>query len=249
VQAEHRKWYEELAELRLWFKTDTAAMRAAFCEADESPGDVEWEAYRGVIDTIADRMRDRIKPRWDELRARANGLVSRLIILENSGDDEAKESAEKLKQQLQQTVVSVETFLAGEALGATNPRIRARMELGKNEHKRIQADSGKCNASELTFGSTRVDCVRVDGNTCYVVEIKPNNDAAKKKGRGQIADGIKAINSALSGMKNKVDLTDGLEVFRACFDEQREAAKLDEELRVYEYCPPVNELFHDFGTP
>ena len=99
------------------------------------------------------------------------------------------------------------------------------------------------------FGSTRVDCVRVDGNTCYVVEIKPNNDAAKKKGRGQIADGIKAINSALSGMKNKVDLTDGLEVFRACFDEQREAAKLDEELRVYEYCPPVNELFHDFGTP
>lgn len=249
VKADHRKWYEDLSELRQWWKTDTKAMRESFCSADESPGDAEWREYGAVVDGIADRMRDRIGSRWDELKARANALESRLVILETSGDDEVKEPAEKLRAELKKTVESVENFLRGEALGASNPRIRARMELGKNEHKRIQADSSKCTEDELTFGSTRVDCVRVDGNTCYVVEIKPNNEAARSKGNRQIRDGIDAIRSALSGKKKRVELTGNLEVLRPCFDEQKEEADLKPELRVYEYCPPEGELFHDFVVP
>jgi len=94
-----------------------------------------------------------------------------------------------------------------------------------------------------------VDCFRDDGNTGYVVEIKHNNDAAQQKGRDQIARGIDAIKTALSGKKKKSDLTGPLEIFRACFDEQNAKAVLYEELRVYEYCPPATELFHDFVTP
>ena len=169
--------------------------------------------------------------------------------MEQSGDDEVMESAGKLRKELEKTTGSVETFLGGEAMGANNPHIRGRTELGKNEHKRIQADSSKCTASELTFGSTRVDCIRVDGNTCYVVEIKPNNPEAQEKGAEQIETGTEAIERALSGKKRKADLTGKLEIFRPCFDDSRGEAKLEGELRVYEYCPPEGELFHDFVVP
>jgi hypothetical protein len=144
---------------------------------------------------------------------------------------------------------SLQNLLANELNRANDPEVRAKMEFGKNEHKRIQADSSKCTVAEVTFGSSRVDCIRVDGSTCYVVEIKPNNSEAQKLGRKQIRDGIDEIEDALAGTKKRSELTGKLEVFRTCFDESSERVNLKEELRVYEYCPPEGELYKDFVIP
>ncbi len=41
----------------------------------------------------------------------------------------------------------------------------------------------------------RVDCIRVEGDTCCLVETKPNNAKAKARGNEQITDGIEKISA------------------------------------------------------
>ncbi len=250
VTADHRKWYEGLKELREWYSQDTRSVRDAFCSLEESPGDsTEGNAYEAAVNQIANRMRDRIAPRWKDLEAEATRIISVADRLTKVKNDKASKSATKLQTETQKTVNSVNNILKSELNGSNDPEIRARMETGKNEHKRIQADSSKCTMSEVTFGSRRVDCIRVDGNNCYVVEIKPNNSKAITKGEKQVEDGIGEIRKLLAGKAKKVELTEKLEVFRSCFDESVREANLKREVRVYEYCPPEGELFKDFVVP
>lgn len=99
-----------------------------------------------------------------------------------------KERTVKLKVKIRAKIRIGDNYLKDTPVvrGANDPAIRARMELGKNEHKRIQADSSKCDASEITIGSVRLDCVKVSSNVCTIYEIKPDNDAAKARGREQL---------------------------------------------------------------
>ena len=198
---------------------------------------------------LADRMRDRLQPRWASLSSRAMELVARADDLLKRKDADVAKGAAAVKEAIVKTMASLSNLMTDELRGSNDPEFRARMETGRNEHKRIQSDSSKCTASELTFGSRRVDCIRVDGATCYVVEIKPNNEAARDRGRQQIEQGIKEIRGTLDGKKKRAELTGKLEVLRACFDESTGRVDLKEELRVYEYCPPEGELFKDFVVP
>lgn len=250
VQADHRRWLEGLRTLREWYQRDTRGVRELFCQIPESPGDyAEGDAYAAQLGQIADRMRDRIAPQWRQLGEEAVRMISIADKLLREEDDDARRGAGKLREEVQKTMASLQAILDGELKGANDPEVRAKIELGKNEHKRIQNDSSKCTASERTFGSRRIDCIRVDGSTCYVVEIKPNNDKAREKGRDQIREGIKEIQEAVAGKKTRSQLTDKLEVLRPCFNEATEQLLLKEELRVYEYCPPDGELYKDFVVP
>lgn len=250
LQSEHRTWYDGLRELREWYKQDTKNVRDLFCQIPESPGDyAEGDAYAAQLVQIADRMRARLAPRWSQLVSEAARLQAIARKLMQEEDDDVSKGATRLNDEINKTMSSISNLLNNELHGANDPEFRARMETGKNEHKRIQADSSKCTKNELTFGSRRVDCIRVDGNTCYVVEIKPNNSEAIRRGRDQAIDGITKIKQALRGKTKKSELTDNLEVVRACFDESSQSANLKEELRVYEYCPPEGELYKDFVVP
>jgi hypothetical protein len=250
LQADHRKWYDGLKELREWYKQDTTNVRQLFCSIPESPGDsAEGDAYAAQLQQIADRMRDRIKPRWRELSDEAGRLIAAADKLLGQQDDDVRTGAARLRAEVVKTMSSIQNLLDNELNGANDPEIRARIELGKNEHRRIQGDSGKCTVSELTIGNRRIDCVRVDGSTCYVVEIKPNNSAAQDRGKEQIRRGVAEIENAARGKRKKAEFTGSLEIFRTCFDEASEALALKEELRVYEYCPPDGELFKDFVVP
>lgn len=249
VQADHRKWLEGLRELREWYQRDTRAVRELFCKIPESPGDsAEGDAYAAQLGQIADRMRDRIAPQWrrvGEEALRMTGVAERLLREE---DEDARRGAGRLREEVQKAMASAQGILDGELGGANDPQVRARIEFGRNEHKRIQNDRGKCTQDEVTFGSVRVDCIRVSGNVCYVVEIKPNNDEARAKGRKQISDGIEAIETFVRG-KKKSDLSGDKSVLRICLDEERGRIELKEELRVYDYCPADGELFKDFVVP
>jgi hypothetical protein len=132
--------------------------------------------------------------------------------------------------------------------GSNDPQLRAKMETGKNEHKRIQADSSKCTVAELSVGNRRIDCIRVDGNVCYVVEIKPNNDKARDRGNAQIAKGMRTSENATAMVRKKSELSGNLAVFQACHRDGADP-ELKPELRVYELCPPDGELFRDFVVP
>ena len=250
LEADHRKWEESIKELREWYKQDTKVVRDMFCKLPESPGDyAEGDAFAAQLAQIADRMRDRLRPKWSQISRDAELLLSRAEVLVRAPDKAARPGAARVRKAVAERMASLQNLLDNELNGSNDPEVRAKMEFGKNEHKRIQADSGKCTVSEVTFGNRRVDCIYVSSGTCYVVEIKPNNDDAKRRGEGQIRDGINQIEKELGGKKKKSELTGKLEVFRDCFDEASEKPRLERQLRVYEYCPPDGEMFKDFLVP
>ncbi len=252
IKAEQRKWFDELAELRTWWKQDTAAIREAMCNDPESPGDGQAGMLaERTIDETSDRMKEHIASRWSDMEARGHALLDRLDAVAKEEDDDAREQAGKLRTELADAMASVERYLldSGVGQGSLNPRIRTLIETGKNEHKRIQADSSKCTAAEITLGSYRMDCVRVDGATCTIVEIKPNNSEARSKGEDQLNDYIRAVADYAKDKKKRDELTGDMAVFRPCFDEQTGAISLAVELRVYEFCPAEGQIFQDFAAP
>lgn len=250
LEAAQRTWYDGIQELKGWYKQDTAAVREMFCTLEESPGDTDdGDAYYAKLGQIADRMRDRLRPRWLLITGEATRLTAQADQLIQKKDKEVQKGAEKVKAQVARVMASLTNLMNNELNGSNDPEIRTKMETGKNEHKRIQSDSSKCTVSELTMGRRRIDCIRVSGSTCYVVEIKPNNRAAQARGEAQIASGMSEIRAAVDGKKKRDELTGKLEVFRPCFDEQKAEINLERELRVYEYCPPDGELFKDFVVP
>lgn len=247
LRSELRRWDDGIKELRRWYVEDTRNVRQLFCSIPESPGDyAEGDAHAAQLREIADRMRDRVRPQWGNINTSGLALIGHAERLMKAEDDDIREAATKARDSVKRRLSSLASLLNDELNGANDPEVRAQIEVGKQEHRRIQGDSSKCTRSELTYGNRRVDCIRVDGNVCYVVEIKPNNEDARKKGTGQIRDGIQEIVNALRGKKRRDELTGNLEVLRPCFDEAKETAKLEPELRVYEYCPPAGKLFKDF---
>jgi uncharacterized protein YukE len=246
LEADHRRWYDGLRELREWYKHDTKAVRDMFCNIPESPGDyAEGDAYAAKLQQIADRMRDRIAPKWAQLTNEAADLNTRARALMQSQDDGVRRRAENLFNAVTSTMVSLQNILNNELKGANDPEVRARIEFGKNEHKRIQANDKNCTAREVTFESTRVDCIKVDNNKCYIVEIKPNNQDAIKKGYDQVHRGLREIEYLLAGKKKKDELQGNLEVIRPCFDDSKQTAHLETKLQLYDFCPPEGHLHRD----
>jgi hypothetical protein len=136
--------------------------------------------------------------------------------------------------------------MSTELRGRDDAEFRTFITVGMNEHKRIQADRAKCEVSEVTIGSNRMDCVRVADNTCYIVEIKPNNTAAKEKGTRQLEKYQDAINGRFRSSKSDLDAAfpDSLSIFKRCVVNKE--IQIKTELIVYDFCPPDGKLFNDF---
>ena len=249
TEADHRKWYERVAELRGWYKQDTKDVRDFFCALEESPGDAELGgAYIAQLEQIADRMRNRLEPRWRELTTEANRILQTLAELRGAPEGKVKRQASILLGQLAKALSSLINLMNDELKGANDPQFRMMVETGKNEHKRIQADSSKCDASEITIPGARMrmDCVKVSSGVCTIVEIKPNNSAAIAKGRNRVSQYEGAINEYFKANKSrsKEAFQGELEIFQRCIENERIQLKTD--IRVYDLCPPEGMMFRDF---
>jgi len=252
IRADQGKWYDQVKELRAWYKQDTEAVRQGFCTLQESVGDYdEGTAYIQTLETIADRMASRLSPRWSELTRTSAELITRLKRLEAENDPDVKASSTKLREQIERTERSMYAVMSTELRGRDDAEFRTFITVGMNEHKRIQADRGKCDVSEITIPGEgkRMDCVRVSSGTCYIVEIKPNNDAAIRKGRQQLFDYQEAIKRLFEAKKADLDsaFTDKLSIFKQCVSNGR--IQLETELVGYDFCPPDGKLFNDFVVP
>jgi hypothetical protein len=249
LEAEHRRWTEGIAELRAWYKADTRAVRDMFCSLPESPWDTdEGAAYLVKLVQIVDRMRDRLRPRYDDISEAGKSLTARLQVLEKRQDERVKKEAARLRGKIEGTLRSLSNLMVSELRGANHPEFRTFMEVGRNEHRRIQSDSSKCVVSEVTIPDSRlrIDCVRVSSGTCYLVEIKPDNSAARDRGNDQLQKYLAAMKRHFK--RNSDDVKKGftgkLEVFQRCITNGE--ISLKSELRVYQLCPPEGKLFHDF---
>lgn len=244
----HSRWYEEIKQLRQWYTEDTTNVRQLFCTLEESEGDTDvGDAYAAQLAQIADRMRDRLSSKWSDLRSRAETLMGRSRQLMKVEDEEDRKGATIILDKLVRTMNSIQNVLNNELKGANDPEVRAQMELGKLEHKRIQADGGKCDESEITIpgASKRIDCVK----ECTIYEIKPNNSKAINKGKDQAADYKRAVQEYFEYDKTKVNerFSGRMKVFLSCIKNGQISLNVD--VRVYDFCPADGKLFNDFVVP
>lgn len=150
--------------------------------------DMREKAVQRVRAAYDDTVRagDHEKDDLDRFRADVQSLRDRVRSLQDQSDvkDDAGrlredletmlESIDRLKEKIDRDRGTLDRVRDGTMSGANNPLIRARMEYGKDEHKRLQSDR-RCDESEVSLSSGRPDCIKFDPGDCKVIEFKPDS--------------------------------------------------------------------------
>jgi len=186
--------------LRSFDKDQLAELVTQICKLDiEQDNDEADQIAKDLRDRAIERVRreydstvDAGSKVFDDLgrvESEAKSLRSRARDLE--GKDEVKEDARRLREEVEKVIEgntrnfekiksdrsTLDRVKEGAMYGANNPLIRARMEFGKEMHRRLQSDRG-CHEREVTLSSGRPDCIRFDPGDCKVIEFKPDTNSS-----------------------------------------------------------------------
>ncbi|NKB16825.1 MAG: hypothetical protein HC774_08210 [Sphingomonadales bacterium] len=221
-------------ELRKLVPEEIRRVVTAVCDADEQDRkDVGRDAAERVASKVSsdlsylERMRDEAYRYIDEVL----------------GDAELKDkhdSAKRLREELAERWKSIENMAKNAMRGGNHPIVSFMALKGIEEHQNYQRNSSNCHAYEFETGSRRADCLRADGDTCYVVELKPRNSRAIGSGMRQAQDSVDDLSKELAkmakgeGSRVMQDLISKRSDFGKCKQWQR-------KVRCYTLCPEVND--------
>ena len=105
----------------------------------------------------------------------------------------------------------------------------ATFQIGIDKHAQLQTG---CTANEYQIPDGRIDCLNISDGHCEVIEIKPNNEKARAKGRDQ----LDRYKSTITSMQADGKLTTLLE--RCVTNGQ---INITYEVETYEFCPVPDE--------
>jgi hypothetical protein len=203
------------AELRSHSDEDMARLINEICGTDISENYGADIAMR-LADDVRQRVSDVYGPLEDEKnkileeidgqRADLEEIQSKYSYLSSSTEygDQSKPILEEIKREIDETKTvkdgvlrdfnSLTNISDGIMKGANNPQIRASMQYGIDQHKKMQSDL-ECDDKEVEVSGGRADCVKfTDSDGCVVIEIKPDTYSQSKaidQAKGYI-DGLKA---------------------------------------------------------
>ena len=190
----------------------------------------------------ASKLRDQwgtITGQGDRIKARAQELVSK---------GRARKNGPKVIAAVDTILASIAAVKEHQLLGANDPLLKARAAYGVAEHHRRQ---GGCTAKEVPISSSycdnphpkrrdcRIDCVKVSGRVCTIVEIKPRG--AVELGNQQIRAYEAAVRK-LFGEKGRDGFTDRLAVFRDCIADDGKSIAVKADVDPYDFCPAASEV-------
>lgn len=95
------------------------------------------------------------------------------------------------------------------------------MNKGNEAHRSRQSSSSYCDVAEFTVSSGRIDCLKAHGKTCTVIELKPKNRNAIKKGRKQAeryAEDLNGMGADFEKLKKKDSHFEDCERFKPQVD-------------------------------
>ena len=196
VKSDVDGYLDESVKLRQMDKDQLDQLITQICkldiERDDDAADrIAKDLRDKVVDTVRaeyDRTVDAGSHVWDELgslESDAKSLRDRVHDLED--DDSVKDDAESLREQVDEMIERIDKLMDkinrdrstldrvkdGVMAGSNNPTIRARMEYGKEMHKKMQEDY-ECDEKEVELSSGRPDCIKFDQDDCQVIEFKPD---------------------------------------------------------------------------
>ena len=214
------------ADLKRMTPDETKKIVTAICEADE---EARRDVGRAISDRISSTMQSKVSD-IERVRDDANKLLDDVL-----SDDNLKSThsdAKSLKDEVKTRWESVDKMTRS-LRGSNHPVVSYMVDQGNRAHVDRQSS---CDAKEVTLDSGRLDCAMASGETCYVIEFKPDNSRAVDKGEDQAKRYASELNDELKKAESSIikKLRDTDSDFAKC---KRFVPQVD----CYKLCPDVNE--------
>jgi len=213
-------------DLRKLTPDETRRVVTAICEADE---DARKDIGRDASERVSREVNDKLSE-LERLRNDATKILDDVISDDNLKDN--RDDAKRLKDDVAARWDSIER-MSRSLRGANHPVVAFMLEQGQRAHADHESD---CHASEFTLSNGRADCLMATGETCIVIELKPNNSRAIRQGLDQARRYRDELNDELR--KPASETIKKLVNIRSDFGKCKKF-----ELRVdcYKLCPDINE--------
>jgi hypothetical protein len=236
LRRDWKTWDDQIDAYRRTHNDDLVKIAEAMCSGEE------WEV-ESLGTQMAEQIQRQLRPVYDDLKRTGEGFLMRIDNMKSSTSRaEAAPLRETIRKKLESMRKTVEN---GVLSGSLKPAIRARATYGMSKH---QSEESSCQEREITLErcdnpkgneGCRIDCVKVSGGQCLIIEIKPKGIKAKRKGDEQAAGYLNAVQE-LFGSRQHAFFEKGsgkFKVFRECFDERTRSLRLASTVQLYDFCP------------
>jgi hypothetical protein len=189
-------YLEESIRLRALDTDQLIDLITQICKLDiERDGDDAEQLAKDMSDKAIERVRGgydrttddgshvfdelgRVESGAKSLRDRVHDLQDKEDIADDASRlhddlDKLVERLDRMFEKLNADRRSLDNVKNGVMNGTNNPTIRARIEYGKEMHRKMQSDRG-CDETETSLSSGRPDCIKFDADDCKVIEFKPD---------------------------------------------------------------------------
>lgn len=205
---------------------ETRKIVTAVCEADE-------EARRDVGRDIADRVSRDVRDKHsalERLRDESYRAVDDVLADDNLKSNHS--DTRSLRDDVKSRWESIDRMTRS-LRGSNHPVVSWMLDQGNRAHSDRQSS---CDAKEISLNSGRLDCAMATGETCLVVELKPDNSRAIDKGEDQADRYVRDLNDELKKPDSSVikKLIDADSDFAKC-------KRFEPQVDCYMLCPTVNE--------
>jgi hypothetical protein len=186
---------------------------------------------RSTAKDAGKRARDRVNDKYAALEGLKNAAVQALDdVLGDGALSGHHRQAQEHKARIRRHWKSIGKMTRS-VRGANHPVIAYMLEQGNQAHRDYQDAEGKCDVTEFSMVKVkgRADCIKAEGTTCTVIELKPDNDRAIKLGKLQATRYVRELRSRGDAYK---DLVAKDRKFAAC-------TKFRTRVDCYTLCPTI----------
>jgi hypothetical protein len=120
-----------------------------------------------------------------------------------------------------------------------HPVVAYMREAGQKAHQKYQSThSSECTVSEYPVADMKADCI--SAAQCWVIEVKPNNDAAYRLGKQQAGDAANLLSTDFDTFKALVAANAN---FKSCWRKE-----FRPKVVLYKFCPEINDDLSEKST-
>lgn len=235
LKQDYNVWLADARKVREMTELDHKELREVMCTKGVDIADIEQK-----VNAVADRWASQISSAYGTLLGQSDRLGERAV------SDKLKKykGAREVLEGVRANRATLEKIKNSDLQGSNNPKIKVKMQYGTNYHaswscsgyKEFEISSSYCSNPIRSGSGCIADCV-VLGSTCEVVELKPDNEEAKKMGDQQ----RRAYEAALLSWfdANKDELFKKYPKVTDCVRDGKLSTK--SRLETYTFCPSESD--------
>lgn len=224
AQREFNAFERKHADLRRLTPRETRKIVDAICKADD---DKRKEAAKDA----GSRAKKKVATEYTELEKLKDKALSALdVVLADGSLSTHHPKARTHRDKVKRNWASIGK-MTKRVRGANHPVISYMLDQGNKAHSDYQKTAGNCDAYEVSMSVGRADCVKANGAVCTVIELKPDNRNAVRKGGLQAARYARELRAKGDAFKKLVKQNSAF----------AECERFDSRVDCYTLCPEIDE--------